>query len=245
MLDPNDPVGVLAASNSALRNALEDLGIDYCCSGNRSLADAAAAEGLPVRSVLAAIERVTVTTEPTHRPWADASVRDVVAHLQSQYDRMSLESLAKIAVLFEVVADARVLDAELLEPVRQTFHRFVNDVVPHREREHHILFPILIGLEESWNRAGEQPPRFEGGLRHVVAENFLEHERMNEELRELRSGRALLACIDDRNCRRLAAALQQLEAAMHETVNLENFVLFPRALAIEDQLTEHLVAVGA
>lgn len=224
MLDPNDSVGVLAASNSTLRNALEDLGIDYCCSGNRSLADAAAAEGLPVRSVLTAIERACATTEPRQRSWFDASLHDVIAHLRTLHRNVSLESLAKTAVLFELVAESRVLDDELLDPIRQTFHRFVNDVVPHAEREENILFPIL-----------ETAPR-DGGLRRTLMANHLEHERINDELRELRSGRAVLACIDDRNCRRLTAALQEIERQVHETINLENFVLYPRALEIEEQL---------
>jgi iron-sulfur cluster repair protein YtfE (RIC family) len=36
-------------------------------------------------------------------------------------------------------------------------------------------------------------------------------------------------CIDDRVCRRLASHLQDLERDLHEVMNLENFVLYPRA----------------
>jgi len=238
MLDANDSVGVLAASNSTLRNALEDLGIDYCCSGNRSLADAAAAEGLPVRSVLVAIERAGGATEPRPHSLFDASLNDVVAHLRTVHRHASLEALARTAVLFELVAESHVLDDELLEPIRQTFHRFVNDIVPHMEREEHIFFPILEAIEAAWAHGSEPPPRLEGGLRRALMPNQREHERINDELRELRSGRAVLACIEDRNCRRLTAALQQIERQVHETINIENFVLYPRALEMEEQLSE-------
>lgn len=245
MPDFHDSVGVLAASDSAIRNALEDLGIDYCCSGDRSLADAAAAEGLPVQRVHDAIERGRVATEPIRKSWFDASLRELIAYLHLDHRCVAIEVLAKTAVLFELIAEAHVMDPELLEPLRQTFHRFINDIVPHVEREEHILFPIIDGLEEAWTHGTEAPPRFEGGLRTAIAPNFLEHDRMNSELRELRSGRALLACIDDRNCRRLASALEQLERHLHETMNLENFVLYPRAVAMEDQLFERPVPTPA
>lgn len=245
MLDSNDCVGVLAASNSAIRHALEELGIDYCCSGNRSLADAAAAEGLPIQGVIAAIERGSVATEPLNRSWFDRSLRDVITHLRHQHRSVSLEVLARTAVLFELVADERLLDRDLLDPIRQTFHKFVNDITPHTEREENILFPVIEAIEDSWTHGSDLPPRFEGGLRAAIAPNFLEHERINTELRDLRSGRAVLACIDDRLCRQLAWNLEQLERHVHETMNVENFVLYPRAIALEDQLVEQPVAAGA
>lgn len=244
MLDTNDCVGVLAASNSAVRNALEELGIDYCCSGNRSLADAAAAEGLPLQAVVASIERASMAAEPTQQSWFDASLRDVIAHLRREHLTVSLEVLARTAVLFEVITDAKVLDHELLDPLRQTFHRFVNDLTPHIEREEHILFPILEAIEEAWTRGSEPPPRFEGGLRNAIAPNFIEHDRINDELRELRSGRALLACIDDRTSQQLSRNLEQLERHLHRMMNIENFVLYPRAIALEDQLVEEPVLAG-
>lgn len=244
MLDTNDSVGILAASNSAIRKALEELGIDYCCSGNRSLFDAAAAEGLPIQGVLAAIEREAVAAGPPQKAWADRSLRELIAYLRHDHRELSLESLAHGAVLFELIAEGRLLDSDLLDPLRQAFHKFVNDLTPHIEREEHILFPIIEAMEESWTRGTPPPPRFEGGLRSVVASITLEHDRLNEELRHFRSGRALVACIDDRSCRRLEQQLERLERHLHESMNLENFVLYPRAIALEDSLSESTVAPG-
>lgn len=244
MLDTNDRVGELAAGNPAIRKALEELGIDYCCSGNRSLFDAAAAEGLPIQGVLAAIERETVAAGPPQKPWADRSQRELIAYLRHQHREVSLESLAHSAVVFELVAEGMLLDDDLLDPLRQAFQKFVNDLTPHIEREEHILFPIIEAMEEAWTRGAPPPPRFEGGLRAVVGKIAFEHESLNESLRQFRSGRALLACIDDRGCRTLSHQLERLERHLHESMNLESFVLFPRAIALEDQWSETTVASG-
>ena len=89
------------------------------------------------------------------------------------------------------------------------------------------------------------PPRFEGGLRAAIAPVCLEHQKLSESLRRFRTGRALLACIDDRVCRRLENHLRELERDLHEAMNLENFVLYPRAIELEDQLSEARVPAHA
>jgi len=245
MLDATNCVGVLAAEDPKLRTVMEELGIDYCCSGNRNLADAAAAEGLPVQRVLEEIARAPEAAGPHDVVWFEKSLAQLIEHLAAHHRALTIESLARGAVLFELVAEARSLDPELLEPMREDYHALINELVPHSERERHILFPYIEAMEESWERGTPPPPRFEGGLRAAIAPVCLEHSDLAESLRHLRAGRALLLCIDDRVCRRLAAHLQELERDLHELMNLENFVLYPRAIELEDQLCDAHVAAHA
>jgi regulator of cell morphogenesis and NO signaling len=245
MLDTTSSVGVLAAEHPRLRTVLEELGIDYCCSGNRNLADAAAAEGLPIQRVLEEIARAPEAAGPHNVVWFDKSLAQLIEHIVGHHRALSIESLARGAVLFELVAEARALDPELLEPLRHDYHELINELMPHSEREQHILFPYIEAMEESWERGTPPPPRFEGGLRAALAPVCLEHETLSESLRAFRAGRALLTCLDDRVCRRLANHLQDLERDLHEAMNLENFVLYPRAIEMEDQLWEARVPAHA
>lgn len=237
MLDTTSSVGVLAAEHPRLRTVLEELGIDYCCSGNRNLADAAAAEGLPIQRVMEEIARAPEAAGPDDAVWFDTSLARLIEHIAGHHRNLTIESLARGAVLFELIAEAALLDGEILEPLRQEFHAFINALMPHSEREQRILFPYIEALEDAWQRGTPPPPRFEGGLRAALAPVCLEHETLAESLRRFRSGRALLACVDDRTCRRLATYLADLERDLHEAMNLENFVLYPRAIALEDQLS--------
>jgi regulator of cell morphogenesis and NO signaling len=245
MLDSKCSVGVLAAEHPRLRAVLEELGIDYCCSGNRNLADAAAAEGLPIQQVLDEIARAPMAAGPHNVVWFDKSLAQVIEHVTAHHAAASIEVLARSAVLFELIAEAKLLDAELLEPLRQSFHQFINELTPHIEREQRILFPYIEAMEEAWERGTPPPPRFEGGLRTAIAPVCLEHEALNESLRRFRAGRVLLICIDDRSCRHLANHLRDLERDLHEAINLENFVLYPRAIELEDQLCSAAVSARA
>ncbi len=236
MLDTETRVGVLAAEHPRLRTVLEELGIDYCCSGNRNLADAAAAEGLPVQRVVEEIARAPEAVGPHSVIWFDRSLRQLMEHIADHHSAVSLESLARGAVLLDLIAEAKAIDPQILDPLHHEFHEFVNVLVPHSEREQRILFPYIEALEEAWERGSPLPPRFEGGLRAAIAPVCLDHEVLSDSLRRLRAGRVLLACTDDRGCLRLAAHLRQVERDLHEAMNLENFVLYPRAIEMEDQL---------
>ena len=236
MLETKTSVGVLAAEDPRLRAVLEELGIDYCCSGNRNLADAAAAEGLPIQRVMEEIARAPEATGPHNVVWLDKSLRQLIEHIIGHHRALSIETLARGAVLLDLIGEANLLDAEILEPLRHELHHFINALIPHSEREQRILFPYIEAMEDAWERGTPPPPRFEGGLRAALAPICLEHEALSESLRRFRAGRALLVCIDDRTCRRLASHLHDLERDLHEAMNLENFVLYPRAIELEDQL---------
>jgi regulator of cell morphogenesis and NO signaling len=245
MLDTNRSVGALAAEHPRLRAVLEELGIDYCCSGNRNLADAAAAEGLPIQRVMEEIARSPEAAGPRGGVWLDKPLAQIVDHIADRHRAVSLESLARGAVLFELIAEAKLLDPELLEPMRHAFHELINELIPHSEREQRILFPYIESLEEAWERGTQPPPSFKDGLGAALAPVYLQHQTLNESLRRLRAGRALLACIDDPLCRRLAAHLQEVERDLHEAMNLENFVLYPRGIELEEQLLRAPVLVQA
>ncbi|HEV2722280.1 MAG TPA: hypothetical protein VG323_19835, partial [Thermoanaerobaculia bacterium] len=120
--------------------------------------------------------------------WFDRSLRQLIEHIGEHHHGVSLESLARGAVLFDLVAEADAVDPEILDPLRFSFYEFVNVLVPHSEREQRILFPYIEAMEDAWERGTPPPPRFEGGLRKAVAPVWLDHETLSELLRRLRAG---------------------------------------------------------
>lgn len=200
-VDPTVCAGFLAASDARVREVLEELGIDYVSSGERTLVEAAAAEGIGVDRILAALSRDPGEAEP-HSDWSDASSAEVATRVRREVHPRTLELLAGAAYLF---AQRGPGDA------RTAFRRLVREVLRHVEREERELLPPL--------EAGELVAR------ELVALSFLEHETINGLLRSVRNGEPLGPVLD--------AQLVRLTAQLRESMNFENFVLFPRALAPE------------
>ncbi|HEU4522339.1 MAG TPA: hemerythrin domain-containing protein [Thermoanaerobaculia bacterium] len=100
---------------------------------------------------------------------------------------------------------------------RAIFTALVELLRRHLTREDHVVFPLIEAME----RMG-LPPHLEGGLTPVVARLSAEHDLIQKTIRELRS-----ICGD---------RIAPLEAAILGCMELENTILFPRALALEKTL---------
>jgi regulator of cell morphogenesis and NO signaling len=202
MVDPTVSAGLLAASDRKLRAVLEALGVDYVCSGERSLADAAAAEGIGVDRILAALSHESGTVAEPPPSWFEATLPELAGHIREDVNPCTLDLLAGAAFRFEGVG------AAFFSRERETFRELVRSVTRHIEREERELLPLL--------DANRRVPH---GL---VFESFLEHEKINSLLRKLRDRGPLTAALDEQ--------LTRIERHLHETMNFENFILIPRAL---------------
>ena len=233
-MDANEPVGMAAAADPRLRAALESLGIDYVCSGDRNLADAAAAEGLSVRTVQQEMDKNTVEEPP--QVSLDGSLSDLVDHLTDRHHTIG-NLFAHTAMLFDLLPDRKMTERESFHALRSAFQHLATRIYFHEEHEQQVLFPLIVAMECAWTKGTVPPPPIEGGLRRSLAAVYMEHDEINKALKLLRTIRTATRCQQSHSqCRTLQKKIARLERHLHEAMNLENFVLFPRAIALEDEM---------
>jgi regulator of cell morphogenesis and NO signaling len=220
-LTPTTPVGRLAAEAPLATRVLARHGIDYCCGGGVPLADACAARGLSVESVLAEIHRELVGSEGVEG-WTGAPLDALIDHILSTYHRPLDQELPRIdAMARKVLGVHGDKDPQRLRAIVSTFAALKAELEQHMRKEEVILFPMI--------RQGHGPMA-EG----PIAVMQMEHDEAAVALRRLRE------LTDDftvpegacNTWRALWHALADFERAMHEHVHLENEVLFPRALGV-------------
>src|SRR5512133_3354455 len=75
----------LALENPAATRVFENLGIDYCCGGQKSLDEACAAATLNVDEVLSRLEQAKEygAQPPTGEDWQNRSMTDLIQHITS------------------------------------------------------------------------------------------------------------------------------------------------------------------
>lgn len=226
--DLHEPIGTAAARHEGLRMLFEELGLDYYCEGHLSIQEAVAAAGLGIETVGKRIEDLPAKAGPN---WPDRSLADLIAHLEIEHHATTRDRIGHSAVL---VAEACQNDARL-PAMRADLRRLNELLIMHIEREELLIFPAILALESAWTR-GQPPPGTEGGMRKLTARAVLEHFDIVRRLRELRSARLAFGHDAPSATLRLFAAMAELERHLHESINLENYVAFPRAIALEDAL---------
>ncbi|MGZ8781412.1 MAG: DUF542 domain-containing protein [Thermoanaerobaculia bacterium] len=236
MIDSSAPVGSLAASNPQLRSVLEDLGIDYCCSEDRTVQDVATAAGLTLMDLESAIGHVREDgRESAHDAWLVEPLSALIAHLEVGHATKGA-AVSRISALAEMVSPFMSRQVAF-GALRGAFHELIIELVPHTRREELVIFPYVLDLESAAMGGGPVPRRPDGGLRALVQPLSSEHRRIQHALSEMRAAWLELHTSGyDEVGSRVLTELRGLTREVHEFMNLEMFVLFPRAMALEDRL---------
>jgi regulator of cell morphogenesis and NO signaling len=222
-------LGDLVADLPARARVLERFGLDYCCRGHRSLADACEAAGLDVGSVAA--ELSTVSDAADDDRWARLTAPQLADHIVATHHRYLREELPLLdALAAKVVAAHGDRHPELVE-VRRLVADLRADLVPHLDKEERVLFPAIHALF-----AGRRDFPF-GTVANPIAVMTAEHDQAAELLAALRRATDDYRVPDDAcaSYRSLYERLATLEHDTHVHVHKENHRLFPAAIGLESQ----------
>jgi regulator of cell morphogenesis and NO signaling len=223
LIGTEQTLGELAATVPTAAKVFYRYGLDYCCGGRQSLAEACKESGLDATEILAAIRADEAPLEvpaDASSGWMDRPLEELVQHIIERYHVPLREELPRLLALARRVEEVHagksacpVGLAKLLEGMRPF-------VEAHLRKEEEILFPLILSAHR---RRAAMPIQ-------VMLE---EHDGHGAALREIRVLTGDLK-IPEGACatwRELYRALGQLEVELMEHIHLENNVLFPRALA--------------
>jgi regulator of cell morphogenesis and NO signaling len=219
MLDPKTPVATLVLDHSELAPVFARHRIDYCCKGNKPLAEACNDLGLDVNALMTELEIAVNARSPRHDidprllSLKELIVRRIAPH--HQYLHRTMPFLRTLAAK---VARVHGRHEPSLVDVFLQVDALCEVLADHLAEEEQILFPALIA-----GRAAD--------VRTQLAAMRAEHEQVGEMLATLRrTARDYRppewAC---NSYRTLMNELAVLEADTLQHVHLENHVLLPRA----------------
>jgi regulator of cell morphogenesis and NO signaling len=222
-------VGDIVAGCPALASVFENIGIDYCCGGKKTLGDACRDKGLEPQSVLA-----TLAQPPQTEPVADTAVMaltELADHIEQTHHAYLRSEFSRLNELTSKVASVHGDQNPRLHQVSETCRALIAELSDHMMKEEQILFPLVRQLD-----ASDTAPTFHcGSLANPIHQMESEHSQAGaalERLRELTDG----FTPPDGACnsyRAMLNAIAHLERDLHLHIHKENNVLFPRALEME------------
>ena len=215
----------------------EQLGIDYCCGGERPLSAACAVANLDVDKVLSRLEQgLSAATQKAERDWSQESLAELIGHVNTAHHAYVRSESPRILALAAKVAGKHGGNHPELLRVQALFNDLANDLQTHLMKEEQILFPYVLRLEEAFLAGEPAPPAMFGTVANPVRMMMAEHDAAGGFLRELRSVTNDYAVPEDAciSYRTLYQALSEFEADLHQHIHLENNILFPRAVAMEN-----------
>ncbi len=211
-------------------------GLDYCCHGHDTLEDAAAAGHVPLDSIVEALEALDPSTN-AELP-ANADLDQLTRYVVTRHHAYVREATITVAAWLEkLVARHGARHAELAE-IRAAFAALSSDLLDHMRKEEVMLFPFIDALAIAARSAATPPPTPFGSLVNPIRVMEADHRDAGGLLSRIRELTHAFqppphACTTFRLCYQ---ELEKFEADLHRHVHLENYILFPRAVALEAAL---------
>ncbi|MCI0489797.1 MAG: iron-sulfur cluster repair di-iron protein [Blastocatellia bacterium] len=224
----------LALEMPRAATVFEDLRIDYCCGGGRSLSEACAAAGVSVQDVMRSLEQAEQTREEIE-DWQSKRLSELTSYIIDNHHVFTREELRRSSDMILKVCSAHARNHPELLRIQSMFIGLAGELTAHMLKEENVLFPYITALEEATLSGDPRPIPFFGTVRNPVRMMMMEHDTAAEVLRAIRAASLDFAVPPDAcaSYRALYQTLETLERDLHRHIHLENNILFPRAVEME------------
>jgi regulator of cell morphogenesis and NO signaling len=214
----------------------ETYGIDYCCGGRKPLAEACTAGNLAVDEVIAALEAAAHTPSAIGTDWSQASLEELSGHIVQTHHAYVKRELPRLAVLAQKVVNRHGETTAELPVIQAALAKLDEELTQHLAKEEAVLFPYIVLLERARANGAAKPHGCFGTVANPIAMMTQEHDAAGALLAEIRLLSHGFTTPDDA-CPTYHAffdGLQDFDRDLHQHIHLENNILFPRAINLEE-----------
>ncbi|MBD3615025.1 MAG: iron-sulfur cluster repair di-iron protein [Gracilimonas sp.] len=223
------PVGQIVAEDYRTAQVLRSYGLDFCCGGGKTLEKACTSKKIELNEVVSDLKALNMTDniEDNYNEWSLDFLVDYIVNNHHSFVRKMLPEISFYAEKVARVHGER--DPELLD-ILQNVYLLRSEMMGHLQKEEEELFPqikelvtqkktgsvkaaIIEALEDEHDKAGDLMARIE-----ELSNSFNPPET---------------ACA---SYKVLFQNLEGFQQDLHKHVHLENNILFPKALKLEQSL---------
>jgi regulator of cell morphogenesis and NO signaling len=210
--------------------------LDYCCGGNRPLGEVCAEKCIAAEMVLAALNEA-VDNHPREEDFTGVTAAELIRHIVATHHAFIRSELPRLQKMAEKVATKHGpihVEATFIE---RDLRQLAGELLFHLDKEERVLFPYIEQLERSRMENAAPPKACFGSVESPVRQMIAEHEGAAHLLEDMRTATRGFtpwagACPTTAG---LYYGLKAFESDLHRHVHLENNLLFPRAIALEQE----------
>lgn len=225
----------IALSNPAARQTLDDVGLDYCCGGSKSLYEACLQSAVSPEEILKRLGENSKEVGPDDVNWMAAPLSELTRHIREKHHNYVRECLPRVQAMLEKVVARHGQNHPEVAEIRGIFVEVGNEMLTHMRKEEQVLFPYIDAVGAAANAHTSVEPPFFRTVKNPIHTMMKEHDAAGELVKQIRSLSGsytppMGACT---TFRALYQSLKEFDSDLHQHVHLENNVLFPRAVEAE------------
>ena len=212
-------------------------GIDFCCGGGISLAEAAAKANVSLEILERELQETDSAISPgyDYRNWKLDFLTDHIINVHHQYVQENIPLLIQYAAK---VAKVHGYQRKELFDIQQLFTEVAQELSAHLKKEELILFPFIKKMLRAKEEGTPAPQPHFGKIDDPIEMMEAEHDEAGAIFKQISELSDNYTCPDwaCNTYRAFYAKLEEFENDLHHHVHLENNILFPKAIELERSL---------
>lgn len=236
-IDNKTIIGDVVAENYAAADVFHNHGIDFCCNGGRSISEAIKGTNITLKQLENELNTQSNASEndDDYRTWELGFLADYIFNSHHKYIRTQAPIILEY---LDKVCAAHGENHPELNEVHNLFRASFEDLTAHLEKEETILFPMIKEYERD-SKLGLVPEANHcGTINNPIHQMMTEHDAEGSRFRTISKLTNHYTTPED-GCNTFSVTMNKLkdfEENLHKHIHLENNILFPNAVILEEKV---------
>lgn len=232
-------IGNIVAENYKAASVFKKYKIDFCCNGNRTIADAGTKNQLNVEVLISELKEAVNEKNQGEIDFKSFPLDLLADYIEKTHHRYIDSKIPEITPYLKKIVSVHGDNHPELFEVERLFLTSAGDLSTHLRKEELILFPYIRQLVKAQISGVVKPVSKIGNVAEYIALMEDDHKTEGDRFR------LISELTDDYNppsdaCntyRVTFSLLKEFEEDLHRHIHLENNILFPKSVALTEAIT--------
>ncbi len=231
-------IGDLVAKDYRTASVFKKHKIDFCCNGNRTIDEACNQREIDPSNLIQQLEEAMVSYSPTASDYASWPLDLLADYVEKKHHRYVETKIPEILPFLEKIIRVHGEHHPELAEVGELFEASAGELTMHMKKEELMLFPYIRKMVKAKQEGTTAQAPF-GTVQNPIRMMMHEHDTEGERFRKIAAlTNNYEPPADGCNTYRVTfAMLKEFEEDLHLHIHLENNILFPKSIALEDSFS--------
>ena len=230
-------VAAIVAEDYKTASIFRGYKIDFCCNGNRAIADVTDEKKIDLEQLIKELHEVSTETSSAidYQSW---SLDFMVDYIYQNHHLYVEKQVPEILSYLEKICSAHGERHPELYEIKTLFRESAGELTAHMKKEELMLFPAIKKIARAQKEGNDLEGLPFGTIQNPINRMHHEHDDEGERFRKMRKlSNDYTAPSDGCNTYKVAfALLEAFETDLHKHIHLENNILFKKAIEVEQEL---------
>ena len=228
----------IVTDNFQTAAVFEKFNLDFCCRGGKTIDQACTDKGINSQSVFNELSLVAQSDHGTSTRFEEWEPNVLIEYIVKNHHSYVRKMIPILYTHTQKIAKVHGSNHPEVIEIAKHFEAVAIELQQHMAKEEQMLFPFVASLYNSKKKNTPFIAPHFGTVRNPIRMMESEHQNAGDEMYSIRAlSNGYAPPVDACTTYKVTyQEIQDFERDLHEHVHLENNILFPKAVALEQEL---------